>query len=135
MHQNTLGAQSGRMSGKTARSGFRSLATVLAQLSTNPDSLIPSRIAAFITAYQTQAAMPKQINPQAKNQMACLKSSFCNCCNVCICVSAPVVRSWPFMVSEAATRTARGEATAASGAAIVPPVGNTGGTYSPGRTV
>ena len=123
--------QSARMSGKFPKSGFRSLATVLAQLSTSLDSLIPSRIADLISQYMTHSPIAVDITHTPITNKPALASSNSSCV---ICISSPVPRFWPFMVSDSAapgTSSASAAAGRAEGAPIQTiPVGNHGETFS-----
>lgn len=75
------GYLSALISGRVVSPSVRALRAVVSQLSTRPDSLIPSRIAAFTTRYVTHAPTIKSMAATANANIACLciSSSTCRC--------------------------------------------------------
>lgn len=71
-----MSLQSARMSGKSL---LLDSATVCRQVRTNPDSLIPSRIAALMTTYVSQNMIPMNTIRIKSSIAACRCISICNC--------------------------------------------------------
>lgn len=120
MHQNaarranaiamTANGQCGRVSPQVGPGSFRSLAAVLSQLATSPDSLIPSRIADLMMRYVTHALISDDTSPIAVQKMTARVNASSSALKS---ISSPVVRSWPFIVGDAQ---ASGGASVARGA-------------------